>query len=395
MNSKHPLVVGGTVLGAASACFLVWLAAGTDEPPDGPAAPGAAGSPASLEARAPLQTLVDAREGGAHRTLPAPLPPTSQSQPDLEALLHRADSAEGEAGRRETAARIDETIDEAWHRVGEDPTTALAWAFDQDGDMARTALQVVLGEWAYADPAAAFEAVSRMGDGGADSNLRAYGLSLVVESWAAIDPAAALEGVEILPSSPGTTFLRGRILTLWAENDPANAAASLEALVNESASGNSASRDLQSTVSNVAYRLAREYEAEAADWALALPEGSGARTSALAGVVSGWMDDNPQAAGALLDRMEPGAARDAGVLSMLQAYATEAPETALAWAETISDEAQRSSLYAITAARWLSTDPGKAEAWIRTATVLTDEQRNAIFAAHRLIPKPRLAIGPR
>jgi ferric-dicitrate binding protein FerR (iron transport regulator) len=72
----------------------------------------------------------------------------------------------------------------------------------------------------------------------------------------------------------------------------------------------------------------------------------------------------------------------------VKAYAAEAPETALAWAETISDKAQRSSLCAVAAARWLSKDPERAEAWIRTAPVLSDAQRAAILEAHRIIPEP-------
>lgn len=389
---RQMLVVGSTVLGTAVGCFLLWPSTLTRELPVGPAAPGAVGSPASLGAHAPPQARVNMRENGVHGTFPAASPPTpSQSQPELEALLQQADSAEGETARRDSAARIAETMDEAWHQFVEDPNAALAWALDQDHDMARVALQVVLGEWAQDDPAAAFDAMTLIADGSADSNLHAYGTALVVESWAAVDPAAAWGAVEILPSSPGTAFLRSRILTAWAENDPADAAASLQALVNETANAGPEPQGMHSAVLNVAYRLARDYGAEAARWAVSFPKGTEARTSALAGVVSGWVDDNPEAVGDWLQAMDAGPERDAGVVSMVRLYAAEAPATALAWAETISDEAQRSSLLATTAGRWLSAAPEDAEAWMRTATVLTDEQREGLFEARRTIPEPGVA----
>jgi hypothetical protein len=301
-------------------------------------------------------------------------------------LLEIADSAEGEGARRATAGRIATIRDEGQRRVANGPSSALAWALEQ-GDMARLAMQVVVGEWARVDPAAAFEAVRQIADGGPHASLRAHGLALVVDTWATIHPAAALQGVGTLSSSPGTGLLQGRILATWAEHDPVTASMSLEPLIGEGARGAEA-QTLGSTVSNVAYRLGQEDPMEAADWALALPEESTARTNALSGAVAAWIDDDPQAVGAWLDAMDPGPTRDAGVTSVVKAYAAEAPETALAWAETISDKAQRSSLCAVAAARWLSKDPERAEAWIRTAPVLSDAQRAAILEAHRIIPEP-------
>lgn len=325
-----------------------------------------------------------------HGALPdtPPLPP---SPPDLEALLLDAGSAASKSERQKTTARIAKTSDEARHRVAEDPEAALAWAFGLDQDTARPALRIVMGVWAKVDPAAAFEAASKLGSSGADPLLPSYGLSLVVEPWAAADPTAVFAAAKALPASPSTSILQGRILTLWAEKDPRNAAASLQSLVYESASGAPESWGLQSVVSNVAYRLALKSTVEAGEWALAFPDGSEARANALSGVVSGWIDNTPETVGKWLDGMTPGAARDAGVLAVVQGYGPKAPESALAWAQTLSNEAQRSNLTAITASRWLSTDPAKADAWIRTSTVLSDDQRTAIFEAHRLIPKPGFA----
>lgn len=390
------LLVSGTMLGIAAGCFLLWSLVVTHDLPVGPTARQAVNPQTSLDAHITERHGASARENGARETLAnASAQELMQSRPGLEVLIRHADSVEGETAQRDNAARVAETIDEAWHQLVADPNAALAWALDQDRDMARVALRVVLTEWAQDDPAAAFEAMTQSANVSADTHLRAYGLALVVESWAVVDPGAALDAVDILPSSLGTNLLRSRILAAWAQDDPVEASTALQALVNQAADAGAAPRGLESTVASLGYRLAHHYGAQAADWALEFPPGTDARNNALAGVVSAWMDDNPQAVGDWLDGMDPGPGRDAGVLSLVQAYATEAPKTALAWAATISDEAQRLSLVSITAARWLSAAPEEAEAWIRTATLVSDEQREEIFEARAKIPRPgRISNSP-
>lgn len=367
-NIKHLLLGGGIVLGAAACGFLVWWSV-APLPPDGT---GAADSSAALQ-----PVAGSGERGVAPGAPPEPPPPP----PDLEEMLRQADTIAAATARAESATRMDDTLAEARRRAEEDPKAAMAWALQQ-GDMVRSALSTVLDVWARTDPAAAFEALRWMKDE-RDPNLHLYGLSLLVEHWTAADPAAAWKGVGTLPLSPGAALLKSQVARLWAAQDPAAAAAQLKALTSGGRSRDDQAL-LQPIFAAVAGQLAAQNGPKAAEWALGFAEGSPERTSAVAGVVSGWYAKDAKAVSDWLNRMEDGAVHDAGAAALVELCVQSAPEVALEWAQAMSDEARRSVLTLQVAARWLAADPEKAEAWLGKTTVLSPEQRETILANDKL-----------
>lgn len=367
-NLKHLLVVGSTGLGAVVGGFM--LARSFGSPPSGISK--VTGSPATLQGH----------PGQRSKAEPAALPSPPLWLPSPEEILRQMGTAASEAAGSEAAVRMEKTTAEARLRVEANPESALGWAIGQ-GEMARPAMEVVLGVWAGRDPAAAFEALGRIPDAGHPEHC-SYGRALLVEQWSVTDPSAAWEAVRTLQPSPETSILKGQLVRLRADRDPVAAAAELQSLIKDSINTDD-QIFLAPLVATVASYLAAQDSPRAAEWALGFAEGSPERINAVSGVVTGWDSTDLKVLTTWIEGLGPGAARDAAASAMAQMAVADNPETSLAWAQTVSDPARRSILIAHAAQAWLVVNPEKAKAWIQTSGMLTAEQGGLILETHEMI----------
>ena len=81
-----------------------------------------------------------------------------------------------------------------------------------------------------------------------------------------------------------------------------------------------------------------------------------------------------------LDTLPAGPDRDAAIRGFAPVLAKSDAESAVIWAASIADEAQRSELVRRLGSEWMKKAPGAAQQWIQSSEALTDADRAAITA---------------
>lgn len=118
--------------------------------------------------------------------------------------------------------------------------------------------------------------------------------------------------------------------------------------------------------------------------------GSSGRTGALQSVLSRWALQDPAAAAAWLNNNAvPVEIRDEIARHLVFQCDAEnrPPETALAWAESISDPAPRYQAVAAAARELTASSPGQADDAIRNSPVLTREEKQSLLTSLSTAPE--------
>lgn len=201
-----------------------------------------------------------------------------------------------------------------------------------------------------------------------DGNLPS--LEQALRIWHERDPAALAQWLEIRRGN-----LQRAVFSILAATTPLDAWALADTL--ESADLKADARDvILETGSGAALPQLAE---------LALSHmGSSGRTGALQSVLSRWALQDPAAAAAWLnDNAVPVEIRDeiAGHLVFQCDAENRPPQTALAWAESISDPAPRYQAVAAAARELTASSPGQADDAIRNSPVLTREEKQSLLTS--------------
>jgi hypothetical protein len=185
-----------------------------------------------------------------------------------------------------------------------DGHAAAAWAEQiPTGPMRNEALSVVAIEWAN----------TALGDAEAwarqlpDDAERAAALFAVADEAVRTEPVEALRLVVELPADPRREELIRHAATEWAAQDPTGAVA----------------------------------------WAEQIPDAA-LRVKVLAGEAVSWAEQNPEAAATLaVEKLPPGRLQEDAVISIVQRWAQQQPEVAIAWVEQFPETPLRTLAMAV------------------------------------------------
>lgn len=254
-----------------------------------------------------------------------------------------------------------------------DRAAAIAWATAQ-GDVAvhARALRGVTEAWAGEQPrdAAGFA----MAEGNALD--RRELLEIVSHRWAESDWREALAWAGGLGDSDRGVALRS-VLHSVAEGSPEEAAALFEGI-----SGLLTADARRDAAGEVAARWAESSPADAANWALGLPEGGHLQRRAVHELVQHWLRLDSLAASGWVGTLPAGETRDAAAGTLVEHVARSDPESAFAWAASIDDEGHRAHMMNHSLEHWHEIDPAAARAAFDAAP-LDAEQRRHLGALFR------------
>lgn len=296
------------------------------------------------------------------------------------AMLISRDDLSVEA-RRDLAQRLD--LEDVLPRIAmmqtveqgvQDPRAAWQAALGAGGgSMSQARLSAVAQAWARQDPVAAMEAVTALRNPSMQQMLQHQ----VLHEWSRRNPAEAVDWVMSRPPSPArrqqvATALAGlaasdpylalemaqglsgaerdqalgRVLSRWAENDPAAAAASLSLLGDGRAQRNA--------MGPIAAAYARRDPVGALEWLAGMaPEASLPATAMMFSVLT---NQDPLQAGTLVSRLPDPQSRRLAARSVAQVWARQDPEAAARWVDTLGDAGVRREAAASLVGQWSAFD---------------------------------------
>ncbi|MCH2060002.1 MAG: hypothetical protein MK183_05190 [Verrucomicrobiales bacterium] len=218
------------------------------------------------------------------------------------------------------------------HFTTDNPLKAADIAMSLEGESQERALRSIADQWSRTHPEAALQWAATL-----EGDTKSEAMEEALENWASQDPDAAVAFVGDLSSSEQERFVP-EVAERWARRDADSAQA-------------------------------------AAQWVSDFPESEG-RERATGEVVEAWMRSDPTAASTWLGEQPAGGSKDRGIAAMLNdRQLREDPETAVAWAEQISDNGERSEQIQRSARRWLSSDRGAAVDYIESSQALNADQK--------------------
>lgn len=225
----------------------------------------------------------------------------------------------------------------------------------------------VIQNWAQNDPQAALKAALTIGE----PSQRGMAVATAVNAWAGSDFPAALK-YAISVDDPGT---RGQILQNLSRNPNANRKELLVAVMDHVPPGD----NFQQAVSGILTSWARENPAEAAAAAMELPPGR-AFSNVASQIASQWISSaaNKQDVFDWARSLPEGEARENSLRSVFSTWSRQDPQAALTWARGISEEKDRIRQTESIARDWLRQDPNSARSWISTST-LPEETRKRLL----------------
>lgn len=363
----------------------------------------------SLAQAAPAEGTERRPEGAS-----AASPPRPRSIPDVEAnagLRYAISGWDGIQKQPPSVARDAEAA--AWlaRYAAEAPEAALALALDEPNRTRRRLWRsAALRGWAATAPAAAAAWIVAQAPG-------AESTDDITASFAATasTPATALRLARRFASylPGGATEQGGWLIAALADAGEFNPA------VQFALSGNAEQRDVwiasafsrwseqqpraattaanslpETALRDVAWRAAvvnwaQNEPASLADYALKLPAGE-ARTYAFGEALRLWIDQDVVRASGWLGRLGPGQETDlaASLVATHPVMAAHRPETALSWAERISEPTARSRTVARVVQIWSNTDPTAAAQYARTTDTLLPADREESLPGDRSTPHP-------
>jgi len=271
------------------------------------------------------------------------------------------------------------------HRWAEtDRTAALEWSMALDDPALRMrALRGVASSWAEHDPA---EAAAFTTDSLESPNERHHVLEAVARRWAERDLQGALQWARDL--EPGDQHRATQsVLRLVAEHNPSEAAALYQDIANDLPATGQISREYRHMAQEVARVWSSSSPADAAQWAMTLPERGSIQRGAVGDVTEQWMRIDSMAAGEWIHSLPAGRTRDGASERVVHMTAHTDPGSAFAWAQSISEDHRRFGLMHHTLTQWSNVDRPAAQQALSTADI-PQEVRQRFGEELGLTPAP-------
>lgn len=263
----------------------------------------------------------------------------------------------GMGGRGGSGASV---IASEWAKT--DPQAALAWAQSLKGRDKDQAMTSVVRELASTDPQKAVAMAASM-DGEAQEDAYAS----IATQWGAKDFDAAEAWVKSLPASLQEDALSRAIGSL-ANSDPVLASKKVEGME----SGDAKERAITQTVE----AWSRDNPAEAAAWLV--KQGDAADDDAVRGLVRNWATQDDKGVLEFIQQQSAGDLRDEATQSYIWSNRSDNYQSVLSLAESIEDDNQRQRAIAVSAERWMQTDPEAAKAYIQQSPDLSDQAKRRL-----------------
>ena len=368
MSVKFRLGTTGLALGLAGG--IVWAVFHRASPVSAPAA-----RPAKAISVSPTETRPAQPETVSIVDWLFPNPDGSATDGELLALARKAVARSPERAIEWARSQSDSVLRarllfaviRAW---GEnDPAGAVDWVVIQDASERWADMEAALAG-AVRQPQLAVAIVRQLlKDDPDDSN--GCGTALILALGNAGQFQAALEFLNSGPPDSradwaAATFRR------WGESQPQDALPALDSL----ADGN-----LRDTAFRaVADGWSASDPPALATYAVSLPAGEN-RGYALSHAFDSWSLQDPSAMAAWLNTLPPGGDYDQGAAVMLAKTdaANATTETALQWAESISDPALKIDALLPVLNQWAQTDGAAAAEYVKNAAWLDDQQRSTLL----------------
>ncbi len=266
----------------------------------------------------------------------------------------------------------------------QDPEAALAWAQALPGDnvaLRNDAITSVFSSWIAADPASAGSYIQQnFADDPSFKTLTGD----VVTKWADADPQGAFTWALSLPVGVNGARINAITTALTALTNVDPQTAMQDALM---LSGN----NQLSAETAVISAWANQNPAQAAASLQNLPAGKSLDT-ATGNVAKSWLTQDPQAASQWINTLSPGSARDAAVAQIISTVGENNPADAFNWAITIDNQTTRNTQIVKLASQWSKQNPAAAAAAAQNAlqnlTGLTAEQQAALQKVIGKAPVP-------
>jgi hypothetical protein len=244
---------------------------------------------------------------------------------------------------------------ERWART--DPQAAASAALrltPRDG--LSGAVAAVAGEWSTssADRQQVLNWAASLPEG----DVRDAALKEAFERWGARDPAAAQQLLSAAGAEGNAQAIEG-FIEGWSRANPADAARWALSLP-ENLRPRNAVRDAVRS-------WARSSPSEAAPFVESIP--GSLRPEATEAFVEVWSSRDPEAAAGWVKSQPAGPAKDEGISAIVEVIADDDPETALAWTRSIADEEARLDCTEDILQSWLNDDPASAKVWMATAKI--------------------------
>ena len=257
-------------------------------------------------------------------------------------------------------------------------------------------LNSLLMKWSDLDPMGA----AKFFDAMQSDTMRFYPVaSAIAQNWAAIDPATALEWARAHSDVQGFQGAINGAINGWWSKDHAAAEQYFTAHANDSI-GRQMATTLTSYIFSKDPEGAKEWVGQlsdletrrqaqhvlviqmavndpesASEYAAMLP--ADVREGTLTGAINYWAADNLTAAGEWIKGLS-GAARDEALGAYTYSLLRKDPNSAAAWAVTISDPKIRDKSLNGIATFWLNKDPVAASAWIQNSNLPVGDKKRLL-----------------
>lgn len=235
-----------------------------------------------------------------------------------------------------------------------DPQTPYQWALANPGEnpFQSDRLNAVIGQMAAVDPATAFSHASSL----PMDSFRTGALRTLADQLHTVGKLSlALPWFADLPEGPVKEVSLEHVARIWSSYEPVSAAEWVER--------NSEQFIHSQAISAVASTWGRADPQRAATWASQLPTGR-ARMAGLSPAIGTWLNRGElNSVASWLNQQPPHQDFDDAVRQVALASMIDDPETAMSWADSISDDNLRSVTMNMVGQRWMSFDPSAALAY--------------------------------
>ncbi len=239
-----------------------------------------------------------------------------------------------------------------------DPERAFKWAQGLDSpDLQKSGVTAALSSWAQNDPAAAAAKAAGL----TDPAQREEAMRTVAAGWAGSDEKAALAWADGLAGKERSAALGALVQNLQMAN-PAQAQQVFQRFTATLDPGTAPSPESKGVARSLASTLTENNPQQAITWAQGLPSG-GLRDEAVAGIASKWAGYDAMATSQWVGGLPAGDGRDLAAGQLVTAIARDDPESAWAWATSITDPTKRRQAAAAALQSWKArgaTDSARA-----------------------------------
>jgi len=275
------------------------------------------------------------------------------------------------------------------------PQDALDWIKNNSTDVSNkdlsTRYESAMSGYATMDPQGALSAASALADGNRNDNqVKSRAMEGIAEGLSG--QGRFTDAVALFNQLPANKFQNdglARVADLWAEvapQDTANWIGSVSNISLQNDLGQSLTDVWSSSDPAMAAKWAAQLDQQALAAGVAVSgNGNGnAVDSLLTNVIDTWSKSDLNAAGAFLNQQPPSPAKDSAIASFAQRAAQDDATAAMKWVGTIADPKVQQSAINQVANVWVKQDLAGFTQFIRTTTIMSDQQKQDLVAQLRI-----------